>query len=241
MVLSTGPQAFAEEEPAAEPPKDPPPSIVEVSPGVFQIGKLRLDKNTHSVTFPATLNMTEGSLEYLMVTPQGSTHESLLKSEIKPSDLHFVMLLMGAKGAPPTPAKEKDSVPSQINEDYLKTAPALKGDSILISARWNKAGKEVVTRVEDWVMNEQTRKALSQGPWIYNGSRFWESHFMAQMEGCFATLVTNPSALINNPRQGNDNDHIWVVHKAVVPPRDTALELIIQLVAPKDPSKTHSK
>ena len=86
------------------------PDLREISPGVYEIGKLRVDKNTLSVTIPATLNMDEGNLEYLLVSRKGSTHESLLVCEVEPSQLHFAMLLLGAKGAgittdPTDPAK----------------------------------------------------------------------------------------------------------------------------------------
>ena len=66
-------------------------TMKELSPGVFQIGKIRLDKTKRTVTFPGKLNMAKDLIEYLLVTPDGSTHESLLTSEIQPTDLQFVM------------------------------------------------------------------------------------------------------------------------------------------------------
>ena len=38
---------------------------------------MRLDKNAATVTFPAKVNMNDGLLEYLMVSPEGPVHESL--------------------------------------------------------------------------------------------------------------------------------------------------------------------
>jgi hypothetical protein len=54
----------------------------ELSPGVFQIGKMRLDKNKKTIAFPGKLNMNKDLIEYVIVTPEGSTHESLLVAEI---------------------------------------------------------------------------------------------------------------------------------------------------------------
>src|SRR4051794_6509782 len=82
---------------AANPPAVP--IMREVSPGVFEIGKIHLDQKARTETFPGILNMKDGNLEYLLVTEQGSAHESLLVSEIQPNDLHFAMLLLGAKGS----------------------------------------------------------------------------------------------------------------------------------------------
>ena len=35
------------------------PAMQELSPGVFQIGKMRLDKNAKSIAFPGKLNMAK--------------------------------------------------------------------------------------------------------------------------------------------------------------------------------------
>lgn len=221
---------------AQEPADAPPPVMREVSPGVFEIGKIRLDQKTRTIRFPGELNLHEGILEYLLVTSQGSTHESLLVSDVRPSDLHFAMLLLGAKGSGETP----DSAPvptGQINAEFLKTAPRLRGESIAITVTWKNGELEKTTPVEDWVFNSATKKAMERGPWIYNGSLFSNGHFMAQMEGAFAALVTYPSALINNPRKGSDNDQIWTVNEKVIPPVKTPLEISIQLL-PNDESKT---
>ena len=210
------------------------PVMREVSPGIYEIGKIHLDQKARTVSFPGVLNMKDGIIEYLLVTEQGSTHESLLSSEVQPSDLHFAMLLLGAKGSGADKKVSSDLPPGQIDANYLKTAPKLKGDSVAISVQWKAGAESKTTPVEDWVFNTEKKKPMERGPWIYNGSTFNEGHFMAQVEGSFAALVTYPAALINNPRQGNDNDSIWTVNEKVVPAVKTPLEIIIQLLPAPD-------
>jgi hypothetical protein len=53
--------------------------------------------------------------------------------------------------------------------------------------------------------------------------------FLAQQQGLFAALVTNPGALINNPRKGNDNDRTWTVNEKAVPAVDTPVTITIVL------------
>ena len=60
--LAASSLAFAQEEEKSAPVK-------EVSPGVYSIGPARLDQRTRTVTFPASVNMDLGALEYLLVTP----------------------------------------------------------------------------------------------------------------------------------------------------------------------------
>ncbi len=203
----------------------------EVSPGVFQIGKMRVDKNAKSVSFAGKINMAKDNIEYVMVTPNGSTHESLLVADLQPVDLHFGMLLIGAKGAGLTTPSADQAPPGQIDAEYLRSAPKLDGDDVSITAKWkDQNGKEQTTRIEEWIINTDAQKAAAKGPWVYTASMFGaDGKFLAQQQGVFISVVTNPAALINNPRPGNDNDQIWVVNEKAVPPVDTPLELTITL------------
>src|SRR5262245_33801666 len=93
----------------------------EVSPGVYEVGSIKLDKNARNVKVPAKVNMVDGLIEYLMVTPKGATHESVLASEAEPQDLHMAMLLLGAKGM--TAQAKGSKAPERIDAEYLAKAP----------------------------------------------------------------------------------------------------------------------
>ena len=206
----------------------------EVAPGVFEIGSVRVDKAAGTVSFPATVNMTDGLLEYLLVTPQGPTHESLFVSEAPPTEVHMAMLLLGAKGME---APKNGKVQERIDSEFLARAPKLTGDKITLTVRWkDKDGKEQVTPVERWIVrmiHSRTKASetvpAADGPWLYTGSYFSENRFAAQTEGAHASLVTYPGALINNPRSGSNDDHMWFVNKETVPPKDTPLTFTIKL------------
>ncbi|MGB8169759.1 MAG: YdjY domain-containing protein [Chthoniobacteraceae bacterium] len=234
--------AFVVQCAAAEPTAAPTaPTMQEISPGIYQIGLIRLDQAKHTATFPGKLNMAEGALEYLLVTTEGATHESLLSTTVQPADLHFSMLLLGAKGAGITTPGPDDSPPTQINKEYLQHAVKLKGDNIHIAVKWKSGAAEKTTPVEDWLTNLETKKSAPRGPWIYTGSMFREGHFLAQAEGAFAALVTYPAALINNPRKGSDNDVVWEVNKKAVPAVDTPVEIIITLEPAPDSKPASQK
>ena len=198
-----------------------------------RLGKIQLDVEKRQATFPAVFNMNEGPLEYVLVGSQGKTHESLLRTDVEPTQLHTAMLLLGVKAGERHPG---DAPPSAINADYLRTAPALKGDAITILLKWTADGKEMTCRAEDLIYNSQTKANAPAGDWTYNGSMFEENKFLAQEEKSFVALVTDPTALVNNPRPGHDNDQIWSVAKEKVPAKDTPVEVIFELkpaVSPK--------
>jgi hypothetical protein len=213
----------------------------EVAPGVFDVGAVRLDKNAGTVTFPARVNMVDGLVEYLLVSPEGAKHESVLVSEVPPQDVHMAMLLLGAKGMT-TAAK----APGRIDAEYLAKAPALTGDRISLTVKWKTAaGEERAVPVERWIVKrvavpKKPAKEIvaTDGPWLYTGSYFYETRFLAQTEGAFVSLVSYPAALINNPRSGSNDDHLWFVNTAAIPPEGTPVEFIIKLEpAAKTPVK----
>lgn len=211
----------------------------EVAPGVFEIGAIRLDRNTSTVTFPTKVNMTDGLIEYTIVTSKGPTHESLLVSDVSPQNVHMAMLLLGAKGmsigknAPP---------PERIDAEYLAKAPKLEGDQIFITCKWKEPdGKEKSLPLERWLIRraEVARKKPKEipaedGPWLYTGSFLHEGRFNADVQGVFGAVVTSPGALINNPRQGANDDHMWFAKTDAMPEPGTPVEVSIKLEPAKN-------
>ena len=161
---------------------------------------------------------------------------------MQPSDLHFSMLLLGAKGAGITTPAPDDAPPTQINKEYLKRAPKLKGDNIQISVKW-KAGDAEKTRsgrgLAHQYRHQESRSARTVDLHGIDVSRtviFWRNS-----EGAFAALVTYPAALINNPRKGSDDDLVWEVNAKAVPPVETPVEITIKLEPTPEAKPSDSK
>ena len=223
------PLNLAEEKPS------PPPAIREVSPGVFQVGGVKLEKGTRRVSFPAKLNMTDGPLEYLLVTTMGKTHESVLKTDIEAQHLQVAMLLLGAKGMPAmvltnAPAGGPITLP-QVGERN----PPLPGEPVVIEISWTQDGKVQRKRIEEMAFNKRDMKQMIKGEFTFTGSRVWQGKFIAQTEGSLIALITDPDAVFNNPRRNRDADDTWVVRKEDVPPQDTPVEVSITLLPSASP------
>lgn len=221
--------------PAQQPPGLPedkpptPPSIREVSPGIFQVGGVKLEKAARRVSFPAKLNMTDGPLEYLLVTGQGKLHESVLKSDIEPHHLQVAMLLLGAKGMQAAPLTNAPSSGPITQPPASERNPPLPGEPVLIEVSWTQDGKSQRRRIEELVFNKRAKEPMSKGPFTFTGSRVWQGKFVAQTEGSLIALITDPDAVFNNPRPNRDADDTWVVRKQEVPPLDTVVEVSITL------------
>jgi hypothetical protein len=182
---------------------------------------IHIDKEKRAVTFPAAINMADGMLEYLIVAETGKTHESLLSTKIAPYDIQVAMLLLGVAPA----GKAEEEPPGQLNKEYLKGAPELKGEKVSVFVEW--PGHRV--RAEDLIWNLEANAVMTSGPWTYNGSELYEGRFLAQVDGSVAALVRDSAALINNPRPGNDDDQIWQVYSKVTPPVGTAVDVTVEL------------
>lgn len=222
--------------PAGQPPA--PPSIREVSPGVLQVGGVKLEKAARRVSFPAKLNMTDGPLEYLLVTGQGKLHESVLKADLEPHHLQVAMLLLGAKGMEAAPLTNAPSG-GPITQAQGERNPPLPGEPVLIEVTWTQAGKPQRRRIEELVFNKRAKGPMARGPFTFTGSRIWQGKFVAQTEGSLIALITDPDAVFNNPRPNRDADEAWVVRPQDVPPLDTVVEVSITLMpVEKTPAKT---
>lgn len=187
-----------------------------VAPGVFELGKVRLDKKQKAITFPAVLNMNEALVEYLVVTSNGKTHESLLRTDAEPWHIHVAMLLLGGKGSQGKPFPEDKTVP-------------IPGEPLRVEIRWTEKGETKRFRGEEWIIDVARKQTTSPGDWTYTGSRFEEGQFRAQQDGSIISLIEDPDALINNPRPGRDNDDNWRVRTEGLPPLETPVEVTLYL------------
>ena len=194
-----------------------PPAIEKVSPGVFRIGDILINKMERSISFPAVVNMGKGLLEYLLVRNAGKTHESLLRTTVEPYPLQVAFLLLGYEGTDKPLAYQGDpSTP--------------KGDSVrILVTRFGADGKAAADDYERWICKKIDKKTceISTLSWIYTGSVVGNGKFLAQMEGSIIALYHDPIALIDNASAGGESDKIWFVKEDTVPPVGSAVTVTI--------------
>lgn len=191
------------------------PPVVDLGHGAFRIGEVTLNRQNKTVSFPTTVNMSSGVIEYVVVTSGGKTHESVLKTDVEPFHLHSAMLLLGAKVA-----REEEL------GAFTDAKQELPGQKLTIQAEWN--GKRVP--LEALVFNVQTKKPMEAPFWVYNGSVMREGQFLAQREGSIVSLISDPSALANNPREDRENDELWVANTNTVPAVGTPVQVTFQFL-----------
>ena len=203
-------------QPLASSPTHTP--LIELGPNLFQMGHIQLNKTNRTISFPAVVNLTESPVEYLLVASFGKIHESILRTETAPYQIHLAMLLLGAKGA------GIDAFP----EDLSKPVP---GDSLAISLQWVDQGRTNTHAAERVVMDISRQKPMTPRRWAYNGSHLFEGTFLAQQEGSIISLYSDPVALINQSGPDRDNDENWLPNPKSLPAEETPLTVILRLTA----------
>jgi hypothetical protein len=190
--------------------------VKELSDGRLQIGLVTLDPKLKTLSFPAVVNMRAGLVEYAVVTAGGKVHESVFKTDAEPFHIHTAVLLLGAR--------LETNIDAAVFFDPKREIPGpkLKIDVTIPGANLKTIG------MERFLMNAQNKAASAQNQipaWIYNGSRFSDGVFLAQREGSIVSLIADPAALINNPRQDRENDELWSANPVEIPAIDTAVEV----------------
>ena len=191
-------------------PKMAPVAPEPIGPGRYRIGEIVLDKTDRSVTFPATINMNEGLLEYLLVGASGKTHESLLRTHVEPYALQVACLLVGLEGT---------STPLSFQGD--PRVP--KGDGIDISIRVQGGDSSKAVKPEKWLLHTvgDAKQPVSKVRWIFTGSMVNSGRFAAQMTGSIVALYHDPAAMVDNASPGGENDKVWFVRSETTPPVGT--------------------
>jgi hypothetical protein len=193
-------------------------SFKRISEGVYSLGLVKLDKQKRTVSFPATVNMSEGLVEYALVHTTGKVHESVLRTEADALHIHLARLLIGPIA--PAPASAASNSPRE-----------LLGPHLSISVQWKVNGTDKRLPLEDLITNTLTRVRMTRGDWVYNGSRLVQGTFLAQRDGSIVAIIADPDALINNPRPGRDDDEIWKANTTLLPAAGTPVEVSLELAS----------
>lgn len=191
-------------------------ALKQIAPNIYEIGGLRIDSKNKTLIIPATVNITEGQIEYVLVSTMGKLHESLLKTEVEPYHVHVAMLLLDVKGF--------DHTKYDVNEKNIS------GDPLLIRLEWNENGSVKQMPIENFILNVPKKSPLKNGDWVYNGSRLIDGTFLAQRDRSIIAIKADIDALINHPVACKENENDWVVNtnKFHLKTNDT-VKLVIEL------------
>ena len=220
---------------AVEPAK---PAVEKLDENRYRVGDVTFNRKTREISFPTKVNMTEGLLEYLIVHQNGKIHESLLITEVSPTQINLAFTLLRYPAS-----RELYALPNETggvsNQYPVVPADVKSGARIKIAVEWNDEGKTRRLPVNDWIQHATKTTTMPGGPWIYGGSEFFDGKFVPETTGDIAAIFVSQAALINYSGDDNRDDTVWLAFPKRVPAEGTNVTVIIapysQTPAPSQP------
>lgn len=245
--------ASAQDRAPVEPQQLPAPDqpVTPVQPAVerldetrFRVGTVVLDHKTREIRFPATVNMTQGLLEYILVRPYGKVHESLLVTDSSAIDINLAFTLLRYQ-----PSPELYALPNKkggLSGKYPQVPAATKAAArISMKIEWDDAGTTRTVPVHEWIQHAAKETMMPQTPWVYGGSVVEKGRFAAEITGDIVAIFTSSASLVNYPGLDKADDTVWFAFPGKVPPEGTKVSVIFAPyqapAAPSSDKKTEQK
>jgi len=229
-------------EPKSLPAPDQPmaevkPSVEKIDETHFRIGTITFDQKTREIRFPGKVNMIEGLLEFLLVHENGKSHESLLTTDISPTQLNLAFTLLRYPPSRELYALLNDHGGASNNFPEVP-ADVKAAARIIIELEWKEDGKLRRLPANDLIQHTVKNTSMPAGPWVYGGSEFSDGKYAPELSGDIMAVFTTNSALINYPGADDNNDEVWTPYPKRVPAVGTEVTLIITPFSKdKPPSK----
>jgi len=195
-----------------------------------------LDRERGVVAIPASVLVRRELLEYLLVGPNGATHESLFLTQVKPSLLNAALLLLGVEPGRNARWEEQASVSAEDEHEQgrpRRTVYPPEGDGFFLYAAWRERGETYFFRMEDLLANLETGRSLRRHRWVFLGSRFATLKpgepevFLADLEGNLVNIsfFFQGNTLLTPAVEECLEQTIWIANAWLVPPRDQPVRL----------------
>jgi len=239
LSLSTASQAEnTKERKKPKPSTESNSSVKSLGENRYQLGDITFNGKTQEIRFPATMNLEKGLLEYVLVTEEGKIHESLLSTKVRPAQLQIAMKL----------CHYRDGVGDTFDaifpddEKQGEAGKAERGSAIQLAVEWTEKSDGIEKprrfRIGELIRDLKADDPMGKGQWIFTGSIIYEGSFIAETEGTLIAVYIDNGSLINNFRDGSDDDERWITNAEIAPPMGTPVTLIL---SPDSPGKTAQK
>ena len=128
-------------------------------------------------------------LEFLAVVTNTNEYEALVRSEVKPSDLHLALLLIGL-----TPGQ-----PIHYSES-TKTWQPPTGPPVDIWFEYQKDGREMKVPAYRWMRDVKTKKEAPPMTWVFTGSKVMDNNsYAADATGSLIGVINNELSVLDVP------------------------------------------
>jgi hypothetical protein len=199
-------------------PADPPKA--QAKDGVGKLPHVTFDVKKRQVRVDCESLDVDAPLEFFCVVSGTAEHESVLRTPVKPSDLHTALLAVGLEPGEPV----------RYSEGLKKWLPP-RGPPLQISIEWAKDGKTIAYPANRLMRNVKTQKEMPATTWIFAGSRQMpDGNYAADATGYVVSVVNFDLTVIDIPQLASNSNELleWQRNPALVPPRGTKVTMVIE-------------
>jgi len=164
----------------------------------------------------------KGAIEYMLVSEHGKDYESVFITPVKPEAIVESLVKLGIASAKP-------AADEQAAQERL----------IDVDVEYESDGKKVRRPASEFVIYTKTGKPMSDGPWVYTGSKVVldpatdRQRLEAAVTGNVLGLhVLDASVLIQNPRAEAADENIYKANVDLLPKAGTAVRIILSRAKP---------
>lgn len=200
--------------------------LQKVNENTYLLNDIEILTDKKTVSFPCKINMVEGLLEVALCTPKGKTHESLLVTGVTPVEFQTALMLLGLD-----PVNELPDDPELADPLSPYNSIETPGDSVLVFIETELKGKTKRHRIEEFISDETTGKALKKSTWLFRGAVTHKSgHVIIDPETTMIATYHDPFALMELNAKSKFNDELYYVNKSLGLTKGQAVKLIIQAI-----------
>lgn len=181
---------------------------------------LEFNLDTRQIRVECEALDTDAPLEFFCCRTGTNEYESVLRSDVMPSDLHTALLALGLKPGSPVTYSEA-----------LKQLIPPHGPPLRISMEYQKDGKTVRDLAQHWMRDLKTKKEPPHFGWIFAGSRIMpDGKYAADVTGYIVSVVNFDLTVIDIPELASSANETleWERNPDVAPKGGTKCWMIIE-------------
>jgi hypothetical protein len=190
--------------------------------GGDKVGKmphLEFNVTRHQVRVECEALAVNAPLEFFCCLSGTNEHESVLRSAVRPSDMHAALLAIGLK----------PGEPMSYSEASKKWFPP-HGPPLSIGVEFEKAGKKVTYPAYRWLRDVKTKKECKSFSWVFCGSRVKDGRYAADDTGYIVSIVNFDFVIIDIPEFASSNNDLleWERNPDLMPEKGTKVWMVIE-------------
>lgn len=195
----------------------------EVAAGESKLGKLphvEFDPQKKQVRVECEMLAVAAPLEFFCCVKGSNDYEAMIRSEVKPSDLHFALLGIG----------QKPGQPLKYSEAAKKWIPP-QGPPLQIVMEYEKDGKTVSEPAWKWMRDVHSKKPAPPFTWVFAGSRVMpDGKYAADVTGYLVSIVNFDLTVIDVPELASSSNDLleWERNPDITPKAGTKVWMLIE-------------